>query len=135
MVLGRTDGKVTVGRACGLGRGDGDVGALVDLYHFRCLFFPVLVIVLDDAEGVDPDVPDTELSREVDSITVALGKRIPGNSSLIGPVSVLGESDVNGAAPAVAQTNVATTGPIALNQSYIGIWLREMARNLKRHKI
>ncbi len=43
---------------CGGGCTDGDDGVLVDAGHLGALEFPVFFRVLDDAEGVDSNVPD-----------------------------------------------------------------------------
>jgi hypothetical protein len=57
----------------------GDVGVAVYFTHFGCLFCPISFRVLDDAEGIDPEVADSELARDSHGMLKGFRKLPPGN--------------------------------------------------------
>jgi len=87
----------------GPGGRDGDVGVLVDVGHVGHLLDPVGLVVLDDAERVDPEVWDPELLRDPDGVLDGLGQ--VGDEEIFLSVGQAGRGGLEllRAAPAVAQ--------------------------------
>ena len=58
--------------------GDCDVGISGNLAHFGRLTFPVVRVLLDDAQGVDPEVSYPEIPVEPYGVLKCLWYRFPG---------------------------------------------------------
>jgi hypothetical protein len=73
-------GQEAVVRAAGADGGNGAVGRGVDALHHLRLALPILLVVLHDAQRVDPEVPDPQAARDEDG--VAKGPRQLGQLNL-----------------------------------------------------
>ncbi|WDK22513.1 hypothetical protein CGRA01v4_13803 [Colletotrichum graminicola] len=60
----------------------------VDVDHLRGFLFPVVLVVLDDAEGIDPQVADAEFPRQFYCVLEARGKQVPRNEVQSPPKAV-----------------------------------------------
>lgn len=60
--------KTTLVAVLSLGSCDGAVAVFVDFAHYGRFLSPVVGRVLNDAEGIDPEVLDAELARDKDGI-------------------------------------------------------------------
>lgn len=94
------------GRAGGLGGRDGEEGVLVDGGHLAGLLGPVGGAVLDDAERVDPQVPDLESARNRHGVLEGLWELLHGD--VCGPFfqRICRCDERYSTAPAIAETKV-----------------------------
>lgn len=63
----------SLGSGRGTRRRDGELRLLVDAHHFGHLGLFILVVVLDDAKRIDPDVSQAHAPRDLKSILDRLG--------------------------------------------------------------
>ena len=61
-----------------MGRRDSQISIPVDRSHANRLSAPVLGVILNNAEGVYPYVPDPELPSDLDGVPVGPGYCVPG---------------------------------------------------------
>ncbi len=97
--------EAVAGAAAGRG-GDGEVAVLVDVGHFCGLGEPVVGVVLDDAEGVDPDVVHAECPGEGDGVLEGLGDLLPWDVLKVRFEILLQGAQRLAVAPAVAETGI-----------------------------
>lgn len=77
--------------------------ACVDLSHHRGLLAPVLGVILDDAQGVDPEIAYPEPAEEGDYILVCEWEPGQWNTSLVmSDVRGPGHDGASSRAPAMA---------------------------------
>lgn len=100
--------EAAAGGAGGPGGGDGEAGEAVDVAHDGALALPVGGVVLDDAEGVDPQVAQADGAADGDGVAEGLGEAGQGYAGEVGVEGGRGGADdgLRVGSPAVAQRGV-----------------------------
>lgn len=80
---------------------------LVNRSHVRGLQIPVIIIVLDNAKRIDPQIPYIEGSAESDSLLESLRERVPRDTLVLESLEILSQGfQWLMFTPTVAQTGV-----------------------------
>ena len=76
-LLGVVLGEEAVAGVVSRGGGDVEVALTVDSMHQGGLPLPVVFVILDDTERVDPEVPNAKSVRNDSSVSKGLGEKMP----------------------------------------------------------
>lgn len=99
--------------ACGgCGGRDSHIGAAIYGVHFTNLLLLVLVVVLNDAHGIDPEISETDAPGDGHGILNGPWERVRRNVPLVVPDSRPDSFGHLIAAPAVAQRSVRRNGGV-----------------------
>jgi len=103
--LGLSETAMVRGRRCR--RGEGQDRVAVDVAHCAGFATPVIGVILDDAQGIDPEVAEAEPAGEVDGVSEGGREADPGD---VGPVLGQGRDRCPAGhlvvAPAVAEADI-----------------------------
>jgi hypothetical protein len=86
--------------------GNGQMCLRIVTPHVFRLMSPVLKAVLEDAQGVDPDISEAKSPGQVDGIAEDQGKIVYVNTVLMSFQTVLGRTQEGFVAPTVAECHL-----------------------------